>query len=211
MIKQEQSNAVRTAKGGRPWPTLLIALLIPFTAATIGSVATNRSLFGWYRWLRKPTWNPPAWVFGPVWTTLYGLMGLASWLVWRRGELSVEEETAQDRHASHAEVRGALIFYGLQLVLNSLWSVIFFGLRRIDLALIEVVALWATLLVTLTRFYRIQPLAGLLLAPYQLWVTFATLLNLRIWQLNRRRLAGPVASWLLACFDNLAAAYRKGW
>lgn len=211
MIRQEQSNRVRAVLQGKQLPTLLIALLIPFIVATIGSVATNRSLFGWYRLLRKPSWNPPAWVFGPVWTTLYVMMGIASWLVWRRGALSVEEETTQDRHATHAEVQGALAFYGLQLVLNSLWSVIFFGLRRIDLALVEVVALWTTLLVTLNRFYHIQPLAGLLLVPYQLWVTFAALLNLRIWQLNRRRLNGPVSSWLLPRFYNLIEAYRKGW
>ncbi|MCE7985709.1 MAG: tryptophan-rich sensory protein [Caldilinea sp. CFX5] len=211
MITQEQSNAVRTAQRRKQWPTLLLALIIPFTAATIGGVATNRSLFGWYRRLRKPTWNPPAWVFGPVWTALYLVMGIASWLVWRRGELSVEEETAQDRHATHAEVQGALTFYGLQLVLNSLWSVIFFGLRRIDLALVEVVALWTMLLVTLTRFYRIQPLAGLLLVPYQLWVTFAALLNLRVWQLNRNRFRSSVGAWLLTRVDNWVAAQRKGW
>ncbi len=211
MITQEARKPVRSALHGKQWPALIIALIIPFTAATIGSVATNRSLGGWYRRLRKPQWNPPAWLFGPVWTALYIGMGIASWLVWRRGQLSVEEETAQDRHATRAEVQGALTFYGLQLVLNSLWSVIFFGLRRIDLALVEVIALWTTLLVTLNRFYHIQPLAGLLLVPYQLWVTFAALLNLRIWQLNRRRLNGPVSSWLLTRFYNLIEAYRKGW
>lgn len=211
MITQEERNVVRPVQQDKQWPALLIALIIPFTAAVIGNTATNTSLFGWYRRLRKPSWNPPAWIFGPVWTALYVAMRIASWLVWRRGELSVEEETTQDRHATRREVQGALTFYGLQLVLNSLWSIIFFGLRRIDLALIEVVALWTMLLVTLNRFYRIQPLAGLLLVPYQLWVTFAALLNLRIWQLNRHRLNVPVLSWLSLRFYNLLEAYRKGW
>lgn len=210
MVTQEQSNSVHTVQKGRQWPALLIALIIPFTAAAIGSTATNTSLFGWYRQLRKPTWNPPAWVFGPVWTALYLLMGIASWLIWRRGQRSGEEETTQDRYSVQEEMQGALTFYGLQLVLNSLWSIIFFGLRRIDLALVEVLALWTTLLVTLTRFYRIQPLAGLLLVPYQLWVTFATLLNLRIWQLNRGRFNGPLSGWLLPRLYDLADAYRKG-
>ena len=196
MTKQEQRDLQRVGHPKRHWRALPVALIIPFVAATIGSVATSRSLFGWYRRLRKPTWNPPDWVFGPVWTVLFTAMGVASWLVWRRGQLSAEEETAQDQRAIHTEVQGALTFYGIQLVLNTLWSVIFFGLRRLDLALIEIVPFWTTLLVTVVRFYRIHPTAGLLLVPYQLWVTFAALLNARVWQLNRHPLHRTLSEWL---------------
>lgn len=196
MLKQEETYRRHIARPPSQWRALTVALIIPFVAATIGGVATNRSLFGWYRRLRKPTWNPPDAVFGPVWTLLFATMGLASWLVWRRGQLSSEEETAQDQHATHREVQGALTFYGIQLVLNTLWSVIFFGLRRLDLALIEIVPFWTTILVTLVRFYRIHPVAGLLLVPYQLWVTFAALLNARVWQLNRNPLRRAVSEWL---------------
>lgn len=185
MIKQDQNQLRRVAQTQGQWVALTVALIIPFVAAAVGGVATNRARFGWYRRLRKPAWNPPDAIFGPVWTALYTAMGVASWLVWRRGQLSSEEETAQDQRSTHTEVQGALTFYGIQLVLNTLWSIIFFGLRRIDLALIEIAPFWTTILVTLVRFYRVHPVAGLLLAPYQLWVTFAVLLNARIWQLNR--------------------------
>lgn len=188
MTKQTHRPAIGAQLARIQWPALVVALVIPFIAASIGSGATNSSRSGWYRRLRKPAWNPPAWVFGPVWTLLYLAMGVASWLVWRQGQLSAEEETPYDRSIARAEVRSAFTFYGIQLGLNALWSVLFFGLRRIDLALIEITALWSMILVTLNRFYRIRPLAGLLLAPYQLWVTYAVLLNARVWQLNRSRL-----------------------
>ncbi|MEZ4732751.1 MAG: TspO/MBR family protein [Caldilineaceae bacterium] len=196
MIKQTHRPAIGAQLARIQWPALAVALVVPFIAAAIGNRATNSSLSGWYRRLRKPTWNPPAWVFGPVWTTLYLLMGVASWLVWRQGQLSAEEETIHDRKAAREEVRGALTVYGIQLGLNALWSVLFFGARRVDLALMEVATLWSTMLVTLNRFYRIHPLAGLLLVPYQLWVTFATLLNARVWQLNRNQLRNTVSEWL---------------
>lgn len=196
MLKQEQSQFQRTSPSLSHWRALPVALIIPLVAATIGGVATNRSRFGWYRRLQKPTWNPPDWVFGPVWTLLFTAMGVASWLVWRRGQRSSEEETAQDQQATHAEVQGALTFYGIQLALNTLWSVIFFGRRRLDLALIEIVPLWTTIMVTLVRFYRIHPVAGLLMVPYQLWVTFAALLNARVWQLNRNSVRRTVSEWL---------------
>lgn len=196
MLKQDQSHLQHITQPQSHWGALPVALIIPLVAATIGSIATNRSRFGWYRRLRKPTWNPPEWVFGPVWTLLFTAMGVASWLVWRRGQRSSEEETVQDQRTTHAEVQGALTFYGIQLALNTLWSVIFFGLRRLDLALVEIVPFWTTILLTLVRFYRIHPVAGLLLAPYQLWVTFAALLNARVWQLNRNPVRHTVSEWL---------------
>ncbi|NPV07371.1 MAG: tryptophan-rich sensory protein [Anaerolineae bacterium] len=153
-------------------PTLLLALLVPNAAGGIGALATASSVDTWYRGLRKPSWNPPGWVFGPAWTILYTMMGAASWLVSR------SDSPHKDR---------ALRLYGLQLSLNILWSVIFFGLRRVDLALVEIAALWGLILATLTSFYRVRPLAGLLLVPYQLWTSFAAVLNYELWRLNHRR------------------------
>lgn len=155
--------------------SLLAAILLPFIAAGIGGIATSSSVSTWYPSLKKPAWNPPAWVFGPAWTLLYLLMGLASWLVWRTD--------AADR----SQVRQALGWYGLQLGLNALWSVIFFGLRRVGLALVEIVLLLSALLTTLVMFRRIRPEAAWLLSPYALWVGFATALNAAIWRLNLNR------------------------
>lgn len=152
--------------------SLLLALLVPNAAGGIGALATASSMDAWYRKLRKPSWNPPGWVFGPTWTILYTMMGAASWLVSR------SDSPHKDR---------ALRLYWLQLGLNTLWSVIFFGLRRVDVALVEIAALWGLILATLTSFYRVRPLAGLLLVPYQLWTSFAAILNREIWRLNRRR------------------------
>lgn len=150
--------------------SLVVALLIPLAAGGIGGAATARSVSTWYRFLKKPKWTPPDWLFGPAWTTLYALMGVASWLVWRSG----------DRRAPRA-----LRLFGLQLALNTVWSLIFFGLRRLDLALVELGALWGAILATTVAFFRIRPAAGLLLLPYQAWTTFAGALNAAVWQRNR--------------------------
>jgi tryptophan-rich sensory protein len=150
----------------------LIAIILPFVVAGIGGLATSSSVSTWYPSLTKPSWNPPAWVFGPVWTFLYLSMGLASWLVWR--------EDAADRD----QIRNALGWYGGQLGLNALWSVLFFGLQRIGLALVEIVILLATLLITTVKFSNIRRSAAWLLIPYVLWVSFATILNAAIWWLN---------------------------
>ncbi len=149
-----------------------VALAIPLSMGVLGAVATRSSISSWYRRLDKPSWNPPDWVFGPVWTLLYLAMGLASWRIWRRG-------------TGNRQVQGALFVYGVQLVLNLLWSVIFFGLRRAGWAAAEIGALWAMILQTVRRFYRLDPVAGLLLVPYQLWTTFAGALNLAVWRMNR--------------------------
>lgn len=165
----------RTAKWKNNTIGLLVALLLPLSLGGVGAVATNRSVQTWYQTLRKPSFNPPDWVFGPVWTLLYTLMGLASWLVWR--------ERNKDRPA----VQEALGWYSAQLLFNSVWSIIFFGMRRIRLALVDIVALWGTLLITITRFFHVRESAAWLLLPYFLWVSFATLLNTAIWWLNRSR------------------------
>jgi benzodiazapine receptor len=151
---------------------LIVAVAIPLIVGAIGGFATSSSVSSWYPELLKPPWNPPNWLFGPVWTALYILMGVAAWLVWREGP-------------GAPGVRGALVLFGVQLLLNLGWSVVFFGLRRIGWALIEIGITWGFILATIIAFYRVRPVAGWLLLPYQLWVSFATLLNGAIWWLNR--------------------------
>jgi translocator protein len=153
------------------YPALILFLVVTFLAAAIGSAATASSVSEWYLTLRKPSWNPPGWVFGPVWTLLYVAMAVAAWRVWRRAETGAARTT--------------LWLYGAQLALNALWSILFFGLRRPDLALVDVVVLWGLLVVLLVRFARADRLAAALWTPYVAWVGFATVLNATIWQLNR--------------------------
>lgn len=131
----------------------------------------------WYKSLVKPSWTPASAVFAPVWTILYLTIALAGWLAWlRRGD-------AGERR-SRRTFRAAFVFYGLQLVLNFLWSFLFFGLRRPGLASIDIVALGIAILANIVFFYRLRPIAGLLLVPYFAWVGFAALLNLAIWREN---------------------------
>lgn len=152
---------------------LIIAVGLSLSAGVFGSVFTTRSDFSsWYDTLNKPFFNPPGWVFGPVWTALYILMGIAAFVVWRQG--------LQRRAA-----RIALACFAFQLVLNALWSAIFFGMHRIDVALIEIVVLWAAIAATIVTFRRVSQVAAVLLYPYILWVSFAVVLNASIWVLNR--------------------------
>ncbi len=153
---------------------LAVAIGLPLAAGAIGSLATASSVRTWYPTLRKPPFNPPGWVFGPVWTTLYVLMGIAMHLVW----------TASGR----SEGRGRSIRLWLaQLVLNLLWSLIFFGRRAIGPAFVEILVLWVAIAATLRDFAARRPVAGALLVPYLGWTTFATLLNGSLWYLNRDR------------------------
>ena len=148
-----------------PWLALAISVLL---VAAVGFFGSQFMPGPWYEALAKPSFNPPNWVFGPAWTTLYALMALAAWKVWiavRRIDL-------------------ALVLYGLQLVLNAMWSWLFFGLERIDLALYDIVALLLLVVVTTVLFWKRDRLAGMLMVPYVLWLGFATALNLAIWQLN---------------------------
>lgn len=150
---------------------LIVSIAVCESAGAIGGIATASSVGTWYAELEKPGFTPPSWVFSPVWITLYALMGIAAWLVWRKG---------LERH----DVRVALIFFIIQLVLNMLWSLIFFGAQAPLLALIDLVLLWVTLLITTVLFWRISVLAGILLLPYAIWTSFAGVLNYRIWRLN---------------------------
>jgi tryptophan-rich sensory protein len=133
----------------------------------IGGLATAPAIPTWYAGLAKPSFNPPAWIFGPVWTALYILMAVATWLVWRCGN-----------------ARTALRLFAAQLLLNALWSPLFFGLKRIDLALLDIVLLLAAILATSIAFGRRSRLAALLFVPYLAWVAFATVLNFTLWRLN---------------------------
>ncbi len=146
---------------------LIISIIIPFLASIIGSLFTTSSVSTWYVELIKPSFNPPSWVFGPVWTTLYLLMGISLYLVWT---------TKFDRKA--------FTVFGIQLFLNALWSVLFFGLRNPLLAFIEIILLWIAIIATIILFYRINKKAAYLLIPYILWVSFAAILNLSLYLLN---------------------------
>lgn len=150
---------------------LLIAVAVSLSAGAVGSVFTVSSVADWYPTLVMPPFNPPAWIFGPVWTALFVLMGIAAFLVWRKG-------------LWRRDVKIALAVFLGQLVLNTLWSIIFFGLRSPGLALVEIVFLWIAIAATIFVFARISSVAAWLLSPYILWVSFALYLNFAIWILN---------------------------
>jgi len=152
--------------------TLFVPVVTPLAAGGLGTISTVQAIPTWYRMIRKPSWTPPSWLFGPVWTTLYTMMGVAAWLVGRVGWDKPQVRTAEG------------LFAG-QLLLNAIWTPIFFGRRAFGLALADIVGLWSLILATAVQFYRIRPLAGLLLVPYLLWVSYASTLNAGIWWLNR--------------------------
>ncbi|WP_194721787.1 TspO/MBR family protein [Noviherbaspirillum malthae] len=144
-------------------------VIVSFIAAALGAAASIQA-GSFYAQLVRPDWAPPASVFGPVWTTLYALMGIAAWLVWREGGFRA--------------AGSALVLFLVQLALNALWSWLFFGWHRGAQAFADILLLWALILATLVAFWRIRPLAGVLLLPYLLWVSFAAVLNYSVWQLN---------------------------
>ncbi|MGB2823749.1 MAG: TspO/MBR family protein [Phycisphaerae bacterium] len=148
----------------------MVALAACYGAAVVGGLATAGAVRDWYPTLAKPLWNPPAWVFGPVWTVLYGMMAVAVWLVWRQ---------------RRQRPGGApIILFAVQLALNAVWSPLFFGLHRPDLAFVDIVLLWLALAATVWLFLKRLTIAGVLLVPYLLWVSFAAALNFAIWRLN---------------------------
>lgn len=149
---------------------LVIFIAICFGAAGLGAMATTSSVNGWYQTLTKPSWNPPDWLFGPVWSTLYLMMAIAAWLVWRYRGLKGSSV--------------AMTWFGVQLALNSLWSIIFFGLNQPGWAFVEIIFLWLAIVATVTAFRRISTAAASLLVPYLAWSTFAACLNFAIWRLN---------------------------
>jgi tryptophan-rich sensory protein len=151
---------------------LAIAVAIPLAVGGLSGFATAHGIQDWYPSLVKPSFTPPSWVFGPVWTLLYLMMGTAAFLVWQKGWES-------------GTVKAALVVFAIQLILNGLWSVLFFGMRSPGLAFGEILLLWISIGGTIALFWRVAPVAGLLLLPYDAWVTFAVVLNGAIWLLNR--------------------------
>ncbi len=146
----------------------LIGWLALCFAAAVGAAFV--SIDDWYAALNKPSWNPPAWIFGPAWTLLYIMMAVAAWLVWREGGWKVQGR--------------ALRWFLLQWMLNALWTPLFFGMHRAGLAFAEIIVLWFALLATLASFWLVRKVAGVLLLPYLAWVSFASALNFAIWRLN---------------------------
>jgi tryptophan-rich sensory protein len=137
----------------------------------------------WYNTLQKPSWNPPSWIFGPVWTTLYALMGIAAFLIWSASVRGIDGRVKSGWRRK--DVRAALTVFGVQLMLNAIWSVIFFGLHSPMWAFVEIVFLWISIVATMVVFAKISKLAVWLLVPYILWVSFAGFLNYTLWQLNQ--------------------------
>jgi tryptophan-rich sensory protein len=136
----------------------------------LGSLFTTPAIPTWYATLKKPFFTPPNWIFSPVWISLFILMGISLFFVWRR--------------QGHPQLKKALIFFFVQLILNVLWSLAFFGLRLPLLGFIDIILLWIAILLTILHFLKVSKFAGVLLIPYLLWVGFATLLNLSLWILN---------------------------
>jgi tryptophan-rich sensory protein len=130
-----------------------------------------QSIRNWYAGLHKPAFTPPDWVFGPIWTLLYLLMGIAAYAVWKRG-------------LSNWQVRHALVMFIVQLALNIAWSVLFFGLHSVVAGLIDIALLWFAIMFTLFAFFKLSTTAGVLMMPYFLWVSFAMILNFSLWLLN---------------------------
>lgn len=149
------------------WVALAGLLSLCFAAAAFGTVFMPGE---WYAALKKPSWNPPGWVFGPVWTTLYTMMAVAAWLVWRQGGFPAQ--------------RGPLLAFFIQLALNALWTPLFFGLHRPGTAFAEIILLWLSIAWTMAVFWRVHRTAALLLTPYLTWVSFAAVLNFILWRLN---------------------------
>ncbi|HEX8746647.1 MAG TPA: TspO/MBR family protein [Pyrinomonadaceae bacterium] len=158
------------AYGLSTWLALGLSIAICFSAAGIGSLFTDPEIGGWYARIEKPSWTPPNWVFGPVWSVLYLMMAVAAWLVWKE--------------KGFAGAAAPLALFGAQLVFNALWSILFFGMHRMGLALLDIILLWSAILATLLSFWRVSPAAGALMIPYLLWVTYASALNYSIWRVN---------------------------
>ncbi len=147
-------------------------IVISFIPGVLGQLATGPAVPDWYATINRPPMAPPNWIFGPVWTLLYISMGVAAGLVWNRG-------------IGDNRVKFAITVFVIQLALNGLWSFIFFSWHLLHVAFIEIVILWVFILFTIIKFYALSKPAGLLLVPYLLWVSFASVLNFNFWWLNK--------------------------
>jgi translocator protein len=155
----------------KQWLVLAALMALCLTVGATGGFATSQSVGGWYLTINRPAWNPPSWVFAPVWTVLYIMMAVAAWLVWIRD-------------ARFAGVRLALVFFFAQLFFNFLWAFIFFSAHAIGWALADIVILWVLVALTAWAFFGVSRLAGALMLPYLAWTSFAGFLNFTIWQMN---------------------------
>lgn len=150
---------------------LLISILLPIALGAIAGMFTSQSVPEWYATLNRPSFNPPNWIFGPVWTTLYIIMGISLFLIWK-------QDVSKKRNF-------AILIFMIQLILNFGWSFIFFYFNMIGIALLEIVLLWFSIITMLVLFYKIKPIASYINIPYLLWVTFATVLNASYYLLNK--------------------------
>jgi benzodiazapine receptor len=155
----------------REIPKLIISILIVFLAGSVGTIYTLKEITTWYVSLPKPGWTPPNWAFGPIWSTLYVLMGISLFLVWREG-------------LDRKDVRIAILIFAIQLFLNVLWSLVFFGTHNIFGGLVFVIILWISILINIIVFYRVSKPAAIILIPYLIWVSIASYLNYSVFILN---------------------------
>lgn len=161
----------------RALPALAVCLAATFAAAALGGLASARSA-SFYAELTRPAWAPPAAVFGPVWTVLYLMIAFAAWFAWKA------RAKARTARRGTGPARLAFVLFGVQLAANALWTWLFFAWRHGLWAFVEIVVLWVLIVATVRAFWRLRPLAGLLLLPYLAWVTFAAALTLAVWRLN---------------------------
>ena len=150
---------------------LIIAIAIPVAVGAISGLFTTAEIPGWYQTINKPSWNPPSWIFGPVWTTLYILMGISLFLIWKSD-------------ANEHVKKTAISLFAIQLIFNFFWSFIFFKQHQIGWAFAEIIVMWIFILLTIFAFAPINKVAAWLLVPYISWVSFASILNYTIWRLN---------------------------
>ena len=150
-------------------PKLLFSILLANMAGIIGSLFTTPNIPTWYATINRPAFTPPSWIFAPVWTSLFVLMGISLFIVWDNGLKKNKK---------------AVGIFGVQLILNTLWSILFFGMQNPFLGLVEIMFLWLAIFATILAFYKISKTSAYLLIPYILWVSFAAFLNYSIWILN---------------------------
>jgi tryptophan-rich sensory protein len=154
------------------WIKLVISIAIPQIIGISSVFFTITNVGRWYQQIKRPEWNPPNWIFGPVWTILYIMMGVALYLIWKSNVAKEKKRTA-------------IILWSVQLLFNFFWSFIFFNQHQIGLALVEIICLWVLLLLNIFSFAKINKTAAWLLVPYISWVSFAAILNYAIWELNK--------------------------
>lgn len=158
------------------WLELFVFVIGSELLGSLGSIFTIPAISTWYANLNKPILTPPNWVFGPVWTTLFALMGIAAYLVFQK---------LNNKKSNKKQIKNALYFFGLQFIFNILWSFLFFGQKSMLLGLLDIIILWILILITMVKFYKVNKMAGYLLLPYLLWVTLASYLNFMVFLLNR--------------------------